>query len=110
MTSFAAERGLSGPASLFFLLYALAALATRPITGRLYDTRGENVIFFPIFLLTALSLVLLAYAEHGWMLLLSGFILGVGFGNFQSGRASRIALSGFAFPLCPSDYNVLHLL
>ena len=93
MTSFAAERGLSGPASLFFLLYALAALATRPITGRLYDTRGENVIFFPIFLLTALSLVLLAYAEHGWMLLLSGFILGVGFGNFQSvGQAVSLSL------------------
>ena len=86
MTSFAAERGLSGPASLFFLLYALAA-------GRLYDTRGENVIFFPIFLLTALSLVLLAYAEHGWMLLLSGFILGVGFGNFQSvGQAVSLSL------------------
>lgn len=93
MTSFAAERGLSGPASLFFLLYALAALATRPITGRLYDTRGENVIFFPIFLLTALSLVLLAYAERGWMLLLSGFILGVGFGNFQSvGQAVSLSL------------------
>ena len=30
MTSFAAERGLSGPASLFFLLYALAALACYP--------------------------------------------------------------------------------
>ena len=86
MTSVAAERGLSGPASLFFLLYALAALATRPITGRLYDTRGENVIFFPIFLLTALSLVLLAYAEHG-------FILGVGFGNFQSvGQAVSLSL------------------
>ena len=47
MTSFAAERSLSGPASLFFLLYAVAALATRPLTGRLFDTRGENVIFIP---------------------------------------------------------------
>ena len=50
-------------------------------------------IFFPIFLLTALSLVLLAYAERGWMLLLSGFILGVGFGNFQSvGQAVSLSL------------------
>ena len=49
MTSFAAERGLSGPASLFFLLYALAALATRPITGRLYDTRGKTSSFSPSF-------------------------------------------------------------
>ena len=43
--------------------------------------------------MTALSLVLLAYAEHGWMLLLSGFILGVGFGNFQSvGQAVSLSL------------------
>ena len=36
--------------------YAVAALATRPLTGRLFDTRGENVIFYPILLLTALSI------------------------------------------------------
>ncbi|WP_229772516.1 MFS transporter [Desulfovibrio porci] len=77
MTSFAAERALSGPASLFFLLYAVAALATRPLTGRLFDTRGENVIFYPILLLTALSLILLARAESGWMLLLAGLVLGM---------------------------------
>ncbi len=93
MTSFAAERALSGPASLFFLLYAVAALATRPLTGRLFDTRGENVIFYPILLLTALSLILLARAESGWMLLLAGLVLGMGFGNFQSvGQAVSLSL------------------
>ena len=44
MTSYAAERGLTGAASLFFLLYALAALVTRPLTGRLFDLRGEQVV------------------------------------------------------------------
>lgn len=93
MTSFAAERSLSGPASLFFLLYAVAALATRPLTGRLFDTRGENVIFYPILLLTALSLIMLARAHSSWMLLLSGLALGMGFGNFQSvGQAVSLSL------------------
>ena len=93
MTSFAAERSLSGPASLFFLLYAVAALATRPLTGRLFDTRGENVIFYPILLLTALSLIMLARAHSSWMLLLSGLVLGMGFGNFQSvGQAVSLSL------------------
>lgn len=60
MTSYAAERGLTAAASFFFLLYALVALLTRPISGRLFDLRGENVIFYPALLLTALSLTLLA--------------------------------------------------
>lgn len=93
MTSFAAERGLSGPASAFFLLYALAALGTRPLTGRLFDLYSENVIFYPALILTALSLTLLAYAESSELLLLSGLILGMGFGNFQSaGQAVSLSL------------------
>ena len=67
MTSYAAERGLTGAASLFFLLYALAALVTRPLTGRLFDLRGENIIFYPALLLTALSLTMMAHASSGWM-------------------------------------------
>lgn len=93
MTSFAAERDLSGPASVFFLIYALAALGTRPLTGRLFDLYSENVIFYPALLLTALSLVLLSYAESSELLLLSGLILGMGFGNFQSaGQAVSLSL------------------
>lgn len=42
MTSYAAERGLTGAASFFFLLYALVALLTRPLSGRLFDLRGEK--------------------------------------------------------------------
>ena len=69
----------------------------RELLAEAFDAPApENVIFFPIFLLTALSLVLLAYAEHGWMLLLSGFILGVGFGNFFGG--SLIKITGSDIP------------
>ncbi|MGE9986542.1 MFS transporter [Desulfovibrio sp. SGI.169] len=93
MTSFAAERALSGAASVFFLLYAAGALATRPLTGRLFDTRGENIIFYPMLLLTALSLMLLGRAENGRTLLLAGLALGIGFGNFQSvGQAVSLSL------------------
>ena len=92
MTSYAAERGLTAAAS-FFLLYALVALLTRPIPGRLFDLRGENVIFYPALLLTALSLTLLAHAQHSAVLLLSGLVLGAGFGNFQSaGQAVSLSL------------------
>ena len=93
MTSYAAERGLTGAASFFFLLYALVALLTRPLSGRLFDLRGENVIFYPALLLTALSLTLLAHAHHSAVLLLAGLVLGAGFGNFQSaGQAVSLSL------------------
>ena len=73
MTSYADERGLTDAASFFFLLYALVALLTRPLSGRLFDLRGENVIFYPALLLTALSLTLLAHAHHSAVLLLPGW-------------------------------------
>ena len=93
MTSFAAERDLAAAASLFFLLYALTALMTRPLTGRLFDLRGENVVIYPALLLTALALTLLAHAESRWTLLLAGLLFGAGFGNFQSaGQAVALSL------------------
>ena len=93
MTSYAAERGVTAAASLFFLLYALTALLTRPLSGRLFDVRGENVIFYPALLLTALSLTLLAHAHNSVVVLLAGLLLGAGFGNFQSaGQAVALSL------------------
>lgn len=84
MTSFAAERGLSRPASFFFPIYAVAVLASRPLTGRRFDKSGENTLFYPLFVVTAFALALLAYAATGRMLLAAAFLLGLGFGNFQS--------------------------
>ena len=93
MTSLATERGLTAAASVFFLMYGIAAIATRPLTGRLFDLRGENIIFYPCLLLTSLSLFLLAHAQSSWMLLLSSILLGIGFGNFQSaGQAVSLSL------------------
>ncbi len=88
ITSLASERNLTSAASIFFLCYGLAAIGTRPITGRMFDVRGENVIFYPCLLLTAVSLVLLAKADSSALLLLSSVLLGIGFGNFQSASQS----------------------
>ena len=88
MTSFAAERNLTSAASVFFLCYGLAAIGTRPITGRMFDVRGENIIFYPCLLLTSIALVLMAKAHSSGLLLLSSALLGVGFGNFQSASQS----------------------
>ena len=93
LPSFAAEHGLTGTASIFFLFYAGAALLTRPQTGRLFDTRGEHLIMYPALLLTALALFILSQAHSAGMLLCAGLLLGMGFANFQSvGQAVSLSL------------------
>lgn len=93
LPSFAAEHGLTGAASIFFLCYAGAALLTRPHSGRLFDRHGEHVILYPALLLTALALFVLSRAESAAVLLCAGLLLGVGFANFQSvGQAVSLSL------------------
>lgn len=93
MATFAAERGLSGIASLFFLIYGAVALASRPFTGRLMDASGENSILCPLFVIIAIGLLALAYTSSGWLLLLAGALCGYGYGNFQSiGQAVSLSL------------------
>ena len=93
LPSFAAEHGLTGAASIFFLCYAGAALLTRPKTGRLFDTHGEHVVMYPALLVMALALFVLSRAESAAVLLCAGLLLGVGFANFQSvGQAVSLSL------------------
>lgn len=93
LTSFAAERGLSEAASVFFLVYAAAALGTRPFSGNILDHYGPNVVFYPALLLMAAAMALLAVTETSTMFLFGAVLLGAGFGNFQSaGQAVSLTL------------------
>ena len=84
ISSYAVEAGLSGAASIFFLVYAAVVLGSRPMTGKMFDHYGEHIIIYPSLLLTACGLLLLSQATADWTLLLAGALLGAGFGNFQS--------------------------
>lgn len=108
MTTYASERDLINASSLFFLFYALSAMLTRPVSGTLYDTRGENSIFTGIFILTAIALCLLASAHNSFTLLLAGVLFGVGFGNFQSlGQVVSLSLvTKSRFPQATSTFFV----
>ena len=93
MAMYAAERGLQAAASVFFLIYAVAALISRPITGSTMDSNGENIVIYPLFVLTAIGLLLLANADSSAMLLLAGVFVGLGYGNFQSiGQAVSLSM------------------
>lgn len=81
---YAKEIDLVEAASLFFLMYAIAILFSRPFTGRLMDRKGENIIMYPAFIVMAIALFLLSQAHNSSMLLLCAGLLGLGYGNIQS--------------------------
>ncbi|WP_102026246.1 MFS transporter [Salirhabdus sp. Marseille-P4669] len=81
---YAIEIDLVEVASFFFIVYAVAILISRPFTGRLMDVKGANYVMYPTFALFGGGLLLLSVANSSFLLLLSGVLIGLGFGNMQS--------------------------
>jgi len=81
---YAIEIDLVSAASFFFLVYSVAVLISRPFTGRLLDAKGANYVMYPAFILFTVGLLLLGTAHNSMTLLLSGVLIGLGFGNMQS--------------------------
>ncbi|CZQ98119.1 sugar transport proteins signature 1 [Trichococcus palustris] len=81
---YALEINLVGTASFFFLVYSIAILVSRPFTGRLMDVKGANYVMYPAFILFTAGMLLLSLTHNSITLLLSGILIGLGFGNMQS--------------------------
>lgn len=84
LTLLAEERDLVSAASIYFLLYSVALLATRPPMGRRLDRKGENSIMYLTIAAIAAGMAMLAFAYNGAMLLASAAMLGFGVGVTQS--------------------------
>ena len=84
LSAYAEEINLVEAASFFFTMYALFLLLSRPFTGRLFDTKGENLVMYPSLVLYAAGLLLLSQAQTGISLLIAGAAIGVGMGTIQS--------------------------
>ncbi|MBR2790730.1 MAG: MFS transporter [Eggerthellaceae bacterium] len=74
--------------SLYFLVYAVVTLATRPLIGRIIDARGYRTPAILATLCTAGTLVLIGASNTTWMFALAGVFAGLGvgtsMGTFQS--------------------------
>jgi predicted MFS family arabinose efflux permease len=81
---YAAEINLVEAASVFFLVYAVTILISRPITGRIVDLIGANYVMYPCIALLAIGMVVLSMAHNSFMFLLAAALIGIGFGNIQS--------------------------
>lgn len=72
--------GLSSFTSLFFLVFALVIVVTRPFVGYLFDHHGPEATVYPGFAFFCIGFVLFSQVGGVPLLLLSAGILGIGFG------------------------------
>lgn len=91
INSYAMEIQLEEAASFFFLVYAIVLFISRPIAGKLQDDKGDNFVMYPAILLFSLCLLLLVIAQNGFVLLLAGIPLALGYGTIMS-AAQAIAI------------------
>ncbi|MDR2100437.1 MAG: MFS transporter [Campylobacteraceae bacterium] len=84
LPEYAKAVGLTKTAGIFFLIYAAAALVSRPFTGKTFDKRGANIIIYPSLVMTSIGFMLLSIAKTPVLMILSALFLGLGMANFQT--------------------------
>lgn len=82
LANFTAGIGLVTAGSLFYVVYAIFILISRPLTGRLMDTKGDNYVMYPTFVLFAIGLVMTGFSSTSWMLFGAAALVGLGYGSF----------------------------
>ncbi len=68
----------------FFTVFAVTTVVFRPVAGRLSDRLGRPRIFLPALVVASAALIMIALADSAQQLILSAFILGIGFGSSHS--------------------------
>jgi MFS family permease len=69
------------PRGLYFTVFCLTILFTRPLSGRLGDRIGYRRVFLPCVALVAIGFALLAIGGSKPMLIVSAIVFGAGFGS-----------------------------
>lgn len=81
---YAEQINLVEAAGFFFIAFAITVLISRPITGRLFDSKGPNFVMYPCLIIFATGMFLYSQANLNITLLLAGILFGLGYGNVQS--------------------------
>ncbi|MHC5279169.1 MFS transporter [Listeria kieliensis] len=84
LSSYVKVIDLVSAGSFFFVVYALVITFTRPVTGRIFDAKGEQYVMYPSYIFLAAGLLLLGVTTNNWTLLISGAFVGLGYGTFMS--------------------------
>ncbi|MFL6557682.1 MAG: MFS transporter, partial [Bacillus sp. (in: firmicutes)] len=78
---YATEIHLTEVSSLFFVVYAIVLLISRPFTGKWLDQYGPNVIVYPSIVLFAIGMFILSQSSGVVSFLLSAGMIGLGWGT-----------------------------
>lgn len=73
------QRSIEG-ASLFFFVYAVITVISRPFSGRLNDSYGLRKVAYPEAILMCMCPLLLAFAHTLWVVVIAGVFLALGQG------------------------------
>lgn len=84
LSSYAGVISLEKAGSNFFMVYSFAILLSRPLTGKLFDRKGQKALMLPAFLLFGFGLMILGRADNGFLLLASSIVIGLGYGTYTS--------------------------
>jgi predicted MFS family arabinose efflux permease len=69
------------PRALYFTVFSLTIVATRPFIGRFADRAGYRRVFLPAVALVALAFAMLAFGGSRPLLIVSALLFGTGFGS-----------------------------
>lgn len=84
VTAYAESISLIQAGSLYFTVYGVTVLLSRPITGPLLDRKGANVVMYPAIIMFAIGLAVISQASVTIMFLIAAVLIGFGYGNVQS--------------------------
>ncbi|MGJ3508285.1 MFS transporter [Enemella sp. A6] len=76
---------LAAAAAWFFLVYSIGVMVVRPVAGRLQDARGERIVLIPAWIFNVIAVAMVAFANHGAVLLAAAAILALGWGSITTG-------------------------
>lgn len=94
LTAYSKEIHLVDAASFFFIVAAVVIFISRPFTGRLFDSKGENFIMYPAIIIFMMGMIILSQTHHGYTLLLAAAFIGLGLGVIQSsGQAISVKVT-----------------
>ena len=78
------ELDLAKAVSVFFIVYAVVLVISRPAAGRIQDRRGDSIIVYPCIILQTVSFLLLGVCPNTFGVLLAAALCAAGYGSLSS--------------------------